>query len=53
MAEDPTPQEAIEDLGRGFEEFKNTIDDALKTRATLEEVDVLVDAIRKTQELFA
>jgi hypothetical protein len=53
MAETPEVQQAIEDLGRGFEEFKSTITEQVDTRATMEQVDVLVrEKIERLQDTF-
>lgn len=46
-------QQAFDDLNRGFEEFKSEHTDALKTRASMEEVDVLVrEKIDRLQNMF-
>jgi len=53
MAEKPEVQQAIEELGRGFEEFKSTITEQVDTRATMEQVDVLVrEKIERLQDTF-
>ena len=53
MAEEFQVQQAFEDLNRGFEEFKTDYDDRLKTRATAEDVDVLVrEKISRLQDMF-
>lgn len=44
---------AFEDLNRGFDEFKSTYDERLKSRTTAEDVDVVVrDKINKLQDMF-
>lgn len=46
-------QAAFDDLHRGFEEFKHSYDEKLASRATADEVDVVVrDKISKLQEMF-
>lgn len=53
MTDNPEVQTALEDLNRGFEEFKSTIAADVETRATKEDVDVLVrEKIERLQNTF-
>ena len=51
--ETPNVQQALDDLKNGFSEFRDTVETNLGTRATMEQVDVLVkEKVDRIQDMF-